>query len=149
MVCCHGLEILDAFRTRDLQFHSALYPVDCATGPVYTCLTELKRTTRGKISQVPPRSAWKVLREGGPGDHYFHTAEVTGILLGSWMLCHIQAGWTVISEAQLNDQEWPFCLLDWTCSFKLVICLTNQWLSFLLHGTAHAEVGVLSLQWHS
>lgn len=83
MLCCHGLEILVTFGTRDPQFHSALYPIDCATGPVYTCLTELERTARGKISQVPPRPrACKALREGGRGDHYFHTAEATGILLG-------------------------------------------------------------------
>lgn len=65
-------------------------------------------------SQVPPRpGVWKGLWEGSHSDHYFHTAEVSRVLLGPWMLRHMQAGWTESSQRiSLSDQVGPLCLLD-------------------------------------
>lgn len=59
-----------------------------------TVFTELsKRTARGKTCQVTPRpGAWKVLGEGSHDDYDFHTAVVTGMFSGPWMLHQVQAG---------------------------------------------------------
>lgn len=65
-----------------------------------------------------------MLREAGRGDRDFHTAEGIGMLLGLWMLCHMQA-WVdrVTPETQLNDREGPLVPhIVCTCSPKSVTC---------------------------